>query len=82
MRMSLIFVRWSMFLGLLYSGWWFLVVPFVAWIVLSDGLLLPVIMAILFDGYYDAFTEFPYVALTVLGCGLGIIILRPYLYTT
>lgn len=80
MRISLIIAQWVFYIGLLFSSWWYIALPLAIWLTLSYGLTLPVLTAVLIDGYFNAFANIPYLTLTVLGCGVCVLLLRPYFF--
>lgn len=81
MRVTLSVLQWIVFVGLLVSNWWWLALPLVAWLIFSQNLLLPLLIAVLVDGYFNAWSSLPYLSLTVFGVGLFVVLLRPYVHT-
>ena len=82
MRAVTLLLAGTAFIGLLASSWWWLVLPLAVWLTMVSGLFVPVIVAVLIDGYFNAFAQVPYVSLVVAGLAVTTWVLRPYLYST
>lgn len=81
MRLFLFGLQWMCYLSGLFTGWWFLIIPCTFWLVWSHGLLIPVVVAVLADGYFGAWNSIPYLTVSVIVLGSALLFIRPYFYT-
>ena len=66
----------------MFMGWWWLWVPLAFLVTYVSYGIFAIIVALLVDGYFGAWTGIPYVTFSVIAIVFLVGALRPYLYNS